>query len=288
MASTALVSALARRLSGSRTPALVVAPPGIADRSESRLITSARMRALATDADLVLSPSPAWTALLQSAGVPRDRIRDFEFNAVPLSTFRGVRPEPSIRAELGLRPTDRVICSVARLHPTKGQDLIVRAMPPIVAAVPEARLLLVGGGDWRADLERLAAQLGVVHAVRFAGERHDVPRVLATADVVVQATFGNGGPGLTVLEAFAAERPVVAFEFPDLRYTIGDSGAAMLVPHGDIPALAAGIARVLQDRALAAAIAASGARLAAEKFDLEVVVVALASLYAEARERVTA
>jgi glycosyltransferase involved in cell wall biosynthesis len=106
----------------------------------------------------------------------------------------------SVRAELGLSPSDYVILLLGRLDQNKRFDKAIEAAAPILG--PAAKVLVVGGGTERDRLEETARRCGVAESVVFAGERHDVAAVLSAADLLVasskQETFG-----LCVLEALA-------------------------------------------------------------------------------------
>lgn len=280
MANAAVASYIARRGSSF---AIVTAPPGLVqDRAEPPPITNLRLRLLTLGADLVIAPSRSFGEVLLRAGVPVRRLRYLEFNAVPVSRFAQSVPDPEFRHRLGIARTAPLVCSVARLHPVKGQDLLLRAVPTVLAAEPDARFVLVGDGPSRGSLEQLAKDLGIAGAVRFAGEISDVAPVLADATVVVQTTFGTGGPGLSVIEALASGRPVVAFDFPDLSELLSGTGAALIVPHGDVGAFAASIIRVIKEPMTAAALAEHGRRIARERFDVARVVEDLETIYVEA------
>ncbi|MCA1841835.1 MAG: glycosyltransferase, partial [Actinobacteria bacterium] len=106
------------------------------------------------------------------------------------------------------RPVAGRLVFLARLAPPKAPELCVRAMPAVLHAHPHARLDVVGDGPLRAAAETLARDLGVEGAVRFLGDRDDVPEQLAGAAGLVLASGYEGCP-LSVLEAMAAGVPVV-------------------------------------------------------------------------------
>ncbi|ARQ71216.1 glycosyltransferase family 4 protein [Streptomyces marincola] len=138
-------------------------------------------------------------------------------------TFHPGSGGDAVRAALGLTDRPVVVC-VSRLVPRKGQDTVIRALPQVLAAHPETVLLIVGGGPYRADLEKLAAGLGVGEAVRFTGEVpwEELPAHFGAGDVFAMPcrTRRGGldveGLGIVYLEASATGLPVVA----------GDSGGA--------------------------------------------------------------
>ncbi|MBO0656638.1 glycosyltransferase family 4 protein [Streptomyces triculaminicus] len=138
-------------------------------------------------------------------------------------TFHPGSGGDEVRARLGLTDRPVVVC-VSRLVPRKGQDTLIRAMPRILAAEPEAVLLVVGGGPYEKELRRLAADTGVAHAVRFTGAVpwEELPAHYGAGDVFAMPcrTRRGGldveGLGIVYLEASATGLPVVA----------GDSGGA--------------------------------------------------------------
>ncbi|MFI9116289.1 glycosyltransferase family 4 protein [Streptomyces venezuelae] len=138
-------------------------------------------------------------------------------------TFHPGSGGAEVRARLGLSDRPVVVC-VSRLVPRKGQDTLIRAMPRILRRVPDAVLLIVGGGPYEKDLHRLAAETGVAGSVRFTGAVpwSELPAHYGAGDVFAMPcrTRRGGldveGLGIVYLEASATGLPVVA----------GDSGGA--------------------------------------------------------------
>ncbi|MGM1060849.1 glycosyltransferase family 4 protein, partial [Saccharothrix sp. Mg75] len=156
-----------------------------------------------------------------------------------------LRPDDraAARRRLGLVDAPTAVC-VGRLAPLKGQDLLLAAWPAVRAAVPRARLVLVGDGPMG---ERWRSACGDP-SVRWWGHDDEVADFYAAADVVVVPSRAEG-MALVPLEAMACARPVVAFDVGGVRQGVGDAGAVL--PAGDVPALADAVARRLTDPALA-------------------------------------
>ena len=152
----------------------------------------------------------------------------------------------------------------------KGQDVLLQAFRDVRAAVPHAKLLLVGGG-WGAAgmaemrrMEALARKLGIDDAVTFAGERRDVPDVLAALDVSVQASLIDNLGG--TIESLLMERPLVVSDARGFADTVRHEETGIVVPAGDAAALAGGILRLLRDHDLGRRLGQAGRRRMLEHF----------------------
>jgi len=156
------------------------------------------------------------------------------------------------------------ILFIGRLRRYKGVDWVMRVVPRVRERVPGARLVVVGDGPFRADLERTARRLGVAGAVEFLGflPRSEKVRALRRAWALVQPSPKEGW-GLTVIEAAACGTAVVAANSPGLRDSVRRDETGLLVPYGDDGRLAEALARVLEDAPLRARLEAAGRAWAA-------------------------
>ncbi len=163
----------------------------------------------------------------------------------------------------------RLLLNVARLVEGKGHPELFRAVALLLPKWPDLVLVLAGDGALRTELEELASGLGIARAVRFLGHRDDVPALLPLADAFVFPSVGEGLP-LSVLEAMAARRAVVAFELPGLREAMPpDVAEASLVPQGDVEAFAGAIDALLADPTRAARLGDRGRAAVEASFSLE-------------------
>jgi glycosyltransferase involved in cell wall biosynthesis len=174
------------------------------------------------------------------------------------------------RYDLGDAP---LVVSIGHVIPLRDRVALVEALPEVLRRHPHARLLVVGRVYYDPFLERVR-QLGVSHAVLAVGAvaRADVPDHLAAADVEAHDLQGYG-LGTASLESMAAGVPVVAAvrpdNFPGVRLVSGQE--LVLVPVGDVGALAAAVADLLDDPGRRARIGASGQLLVRERFSLDTV-----------------
>jgi glycosyltransferase involved in cell wall biosynthesis len=206
-------------------------------------------------------------------------------NGVDVETFK---PDPSLRApvreELGIPFGSPLLITVAILRSGKGIDDLVSAMPEILDSIPEAMALIVGDGDQRVALERLAGEAGVAERVVFTGSRDDVGVLLAASDVFVLPTHVDLLPTV-VAEAMAAGLPVVASDVGGLGDMVEDDVTGILYPAGDIEALTRACVGLLADPRRRDTLGRSGRLVAEEKFDIRNHVEALQRLYLELRRR---
>lgn len=130
---------------------------------------------------------------------------------VNLKRFKPVVNGPDIRKELKLSPTQPIVLSLSRLSEEKNILAVIHAMPEVLADRPEARLVVVGGGPQRAELEAAVLKLAISESVIFTGEKaaNEVPNYYTQADVFVSASESES-QGLTYIEAVACRTAIVA------------------------------------------------------------------------------
>jgi glycosyltransferase involved in cell wall biosynthesis len=135
--------------------------------------------------------------------------------------------------------------------------LFLRAAARVQHALGKARFLIVGDGPQRGELESLARSLGISAAVRFLGTRSDVPDVLALIDVLALSSHIEANP-VSILEAMAMEKPVVATRVGSVDKAVHDGRNGYLVSPGSEEELAGRLVELLRDRARAAAFGRAG------------------------------
>lgn len=171
---------------------------------------------------------------------------------------------------------DYLVLTPARLHPQKGHTFLIAA----AAEVPGATFVFAGGGPLRQSLEAQAREQGVADRCVFLGERDDVRQLLAAADLVVLPSLFEGLP-VSVLEAMAAERPVIATAIGGTDEAITTEVTGLLVPPRDPAALAAAIRRLQGDPALAQRLATAARERVERSFSVDVTAREIMRIYDE-------
>ncbi|MGZ6266003.1 MAG: glycosyltransferase [Candidatus Limnocylindrales bacterium] len=202
------------------------------------------------------------------------------YNGVDLQRYNHQQPCCTLHDDYDIPEASPIVGVVARLEAEKGHRTLVDAWPEVIAAVPNAWLLVVGEGSERDALEAEAASLGVSERVVFTGRREDVPAVTAALDVAVLPSYREA-QGLSVLEAMALSRPVVASNVGGIPEMIEDGVTGLLVPPNDCDALAAAIIKLLTDHPYADTIARRGHDLVHDRFCIELMVNSIESIYDE-------
>jgi glycosyltransferase involved in cell wall biosynthesis len=187
-------------------------------------------------------------------------------------TARGAVDRLKTRAEHGVGDDDVVVVQASRLQDWKGHLVHLRALARLRDR-PRWILWVLGGaqsgdGNYVSELMALPAQLGIADRVRFLGERSDVARFLAAADIYCQPNFEPEPIGLAYVEALAAGLPVVASDLGGAREIV-DAATGVLVPAGDEGALAVVLGELIADSARRRRLGAAGASRAAELCDPE-------------------
>jgi glycosyltransferase involved in cell wall biosynthesis len=187
-----------------------------------------------------------------------------------------------MREEFGVPRNAPLMGVVARLEPEKGHRYLIDAMPTILQIVPDAWLAIVGEGSEADALRARAAALGhsVAERIVFTGRREDVSAVTADLTVAVLPSLREA-QGISILEAMARRRPVVASAVGGIPEVITDGVDGLLVPPADPSALAAAVTSLLCDATLRERIGEAGYRTVAERFSIDAQVKRIEVVYDE-------
>lgn len=240
---------------GSVAARLARCPAVITRRMERRVKRGWRTRfAYCRTARAVVAISPAVRECLLDGGVPGPAIEVIP-DALDPQRLAVRAGRDATRAALGARGDTLLVLTLAQLMHRKGIDVLLRA----AAALHDPRLLfaIAGDGPEAAPLRALAVELQLGDAVHFLGRRDDAGDLLAACDLFVLPSRAEG-LGVAALEALGAARAVIATRVGGLADLIADGASGLLVPPADAGALAAAIAKLRDDAALRAKLAAAG------------------------------
>jgi glycosyltransferase involved in cell wall biosynthesis len=191
-------------------------------------------------------------------------------SGVDLQRFAGVSGEHLI-TEFNLTPGEKVVINVAHLAGHKGQNYLVRAIPHVLAKLPDTRFFIIGQGELMDELRALASYLGLNRELVLTGFRSDVGAFYEVADLYVMSSIEEG-LGTAVLDALALGKPVVATRAGGLPEIIEDGKTGRLVAPADPRALAEGIIELLTHSDLAKAMASEGPARIQQFFSIDAMV----------------
>jgi glycosyltransferase involved in cell wall biosynthesis len=268
------------------------------------------LRRLTPHMDRLIAVSRSIVAKLEREGRSGPPV-SLIYNGVDLERYDRQEPCCTLGAEYGFEPGTPLVGVVARLEVEKGHPTLLEAWPKVLERVPDARLLIVGEGSRRPELEDQARSLGLLGANRwrveprtggddqfdairirdarpndiapavvFTGRRDDVPAVTAALDIAVLPSYREA-QGVSILEAMALGRPVIASDVGGIPEVVQHGRTGLLVPPRDPVALADAIVRLLLDHPLADVLGRAGHDLVHERFCIERMVRATETIYDE-------
>lgn len=186
----------------------------------------------------------------------------------------------AIRQELGISTTVPLLAAGGRLCPQKGFNFLLEAVARVKQQIPTLELMIMGEGESRQGLENLAEKLDITESVHFLGHRSDVPRLLPAADLFVLSSLYEGMPNI-VLEAMAAELPVVATAVNGVPELIEDGVSGILVESKNTPILADAILNIMQDKEQMNIVAKNGRQRVETHFSIARMVDQVENLFCE-------
>lgn len=204
--------------------------------------------------------------LHQRTGIPTDKI-DVIYNGVPVGE-PNAGSAARIRDEFGLDGSDFVVGSVGMLRPEKGHADLIDALALARKRVPRMKLLMVGDGRCKDDLQRRAREMSLNGAVRFCSARGDVPSILDALDVFALPSHTEG-LSIATIEAMTRGRPVVVTDCGGPTEIVTHEVTGLVVPACDVHAMAEALVRIAGDSRLRACLSANGKARALESFSLD-------------------
>jgi glycosyltransferase involved in cell wall biosynthesis len=202
-------------------------------------------------------------------------------NGIDQQRFDPDRAHPDVRAGLGIPPDSVVVLFIARFTGHKQPLTLIRAFAKALTLLKgggDVRLLMVGDGDEKQAGEALAGELGLEGKVNFQAFRQDVPDVLAAADIFVLPSLWEGLP-IGLLEAMAMRKAVIGTRVDGTREVLQDGQNGLMVEPGDVDALAAAIARLVEDKALRESLRTRAYQTVRQRFDAATMTRAIENIY---------
>jgi glycosyltransferase involved in cell wall biosynthesis len=213
-------------------------------------------------------------------GIPAQKIAVIH-NGIDVGRVHTNLTRREARERLGIRGEAIVLGCVARLEEQKGHRFLLEALAQLDARYS---LVLAGDGRLRADLEQRAAALGVAGRTLFLGSRSDIPEILRALDICVMPSLWEG-LSIAMLEAMAAELPLVISDVSGVSQVIGDNQYGIKVRVGDPNELARTIGALGEAPERRAALGAAARRRVLEKFSAQAMLADLSRLYEEVSSR---
>ncbi len=222
-----------------------------------------------TDAFVALA-EPHRRFLIEDERFPAAKVRIVP-NGIDVDRFSPRPTNEALRCELRLPPDAPIAGIVARLRSEKNIELFLDAAVKIRRELPAAHFLIVGDGPDRTALEERSRGLGLADCVHFVGNRTDVPDLLMLMDVFVLTSHIEASP-VSILEAFAMCKPVVATQVGSVAEALRHGENGYLAPAGDCDAIAARTIELLENPRQAAAMGRNGREFVVRHASVDVMV----------------
>lgn len=218
--------------------------------------------------------------LVQKYGMPREKMTVIH-NGIDCSKYRSdAQATGSLRDELDISTGSIVLTCVGRLAEQKGQKYLVAALDILAKEGTPLILLLVGDGPLKDSLQQEAADRGIAGLLRFAGFRNDIPAIFGVTDIFVLPSLNEGFP-LTLLEAMAAGKPIVATRVTGTTEALVDGETGLLCSPASPEELAKKILMLINDRQEREALGKRARQAALRKFDAGTMIAETVSHYEE-------
>jgi glycosyltransferase involved in cell wall biosynthesis len=200
-------------------------------------------------------------------------------NGIDAAEFQiSAQARSEARAALGVPDESPVVGMVGRLDPAKGVDLLIRAAAVIRRQVPQLRIVLIGAGPAENEIQKLAREHAVSDIVHFAGYRRDARRLMPALDLLVLASR-HEGQSLSMLEAMACGKAVVAVNVGGIPGVLVDGVTGLLFPAEDVAALAGAVVKLLAEPKKRAEMGRAGRRRVETHFLQSTMLERTAALY---------
>ena len=186
------------------------------------------------------------TAIMDTmVGIPNNKITIIR-NCVDFQRYKRNIDRQKAREVIGFTEENMIGVVVATFKKQKGHRFLVEAVSSLVQKYPEFRVLFVGDGELRSEMENLVDELGLKGVIHFLGTRSDIPSILAASDLFILPSLWEGLP-MALIEAMASGLPVVATRVSGTSEVMVDGKSGILVEPGVSKALASAIQKMLEN-----------------------------------------
>jgi glycosyltransferase involved in cell wall biosynthesis len=198
-------------------------------------------------------------------GIPANKIAVIR-NGVGLDRFDPNHPGPAeLRRSIRIAQNAPVVLVVGRLEAETRHRVLFQAWKAVSASFPAARLVCVGDGSLRNELEAMASEIGLGDCIRFVGYQRNLSDLLALADFTVLPSVEEGLP-LVAIESLAAGRAVIVNSVNGITEAVLDGRTGLILPPGSPAPIAAGICQLLGSPDLARRMGGEGRKLVEDRF----------------------
>jgi glycosyltransferase involved in cell wall biosynthesis len=243
------------------------------------IFTAAERHAARVTTHFICS-AQAMTRLYLAAGIGRPEMYSRIFSGFPMEPFLAATNDPGLRRQLGLDPDHFVIGKIARLFKLKGHADLLAAFRKILPQIPQARLLLLGDGALRNEIEAQARTPELAGKVIFTGlvPPGEVPRYVGIMDCLAHLS-SREALSRALPQALAAGKPVVAYDFDGADEVCLEGETGFLVQTGEIDTVARRLLQLAGDAPLRERLGRRGREFVRENFAVEKMVDTLYHLY---------
>jgi glycosyltransferase involved in cell wall biosynthesis len=227
-----------------------------------------------------LCTAHAMTRLYLNAGIGTPSMYTRVPSGFPVEQFTQAADAADLRQQYGLTRDHFVIGALSRIAPLKGHPDLLRAFQSLLAQVPNARLLVVGDGTLRNEIEAATHRLGISRAVTFTGlvKPAEVPRHLTLMNCVAHLSYREA-LSRALPQALAAGKPVIAYDFDGADEICLDGQTGFLVRMGDVATVTDRLLRLAREPSLRYELGRRGQELVRESFTVERMIETQAEVY---------
>jgi glycosyltransferase involved in cell wall biosynthesis len=229
------------------------------------------------DVSCIVAISEGVREVLLKGGIPLEKIEVIP-SGIDFSAYEYPASRDYLRKELSFEKDDYLVGIIAHLADHKGHRYLIEATKILKEKAPKIKVIIVGEGPLRLDLDQQVNRSGVEDMVFFLGFREDVPQILASLDLFVLSSYLEG-LGTVLMDAMASSLPVVATRVGGIPEVVKDGLTGILVPPRNVEALAEAILHLYSSRDLAARMGKEGHDVVHRNFSAQAMAGKVADLY---------